>query len=192
LALTDDAVAQGRLCHFAFAADRPFVSCALYRRAEAGEVVVAIPNFTPCWSCATNSDDMQLANPELEDYGTGRLVGETGLGVDILAVSTVAARMALGLLANPDTPVRRSATAILQRGWSMCMVSNQADWDFFSSVFDGVVGQAAPQSVWMRVVGRAECSVCGEPEYRSEPGDFATSLPDLSDLGTTFITSKLY
>jgi hypothetical protein len=162
----DDPVAQGALDHRATAIGRPVVHCALYRGAAAGEIVVNIPGATPCWACATGqratshgADGEHLRGEQ--DYGTGRLAAETALGADILTVVSVAAKLSIGLLCGPSSPVgAHTLTAIARH--SMCIIATSAGWEWFPANFGETPGQFAPQSVWLRVLGSSECPVCGE------------------------------
>ena len=62
---------------------------------KGGEVVGTSPEKTACFVCATitrhsiTTSAGQVVDPEV-DYGTGRLVGEVALGVDIQHVSSAA------------------------------------------------------------------------------------------------------
>ena len=166
VAALDDPVAQGALDHRATAIGRPTVHCALYRGAAAGEIVVNVPGATACWSCATGQSSLaQVADGSAlrgeRDYGTGRLAAETALGADILTVVSVAAKLALGLLAGPDSPAGMHALTAVARH-SMCIVATSSGWEWFPANFGDTPGQFAPQSVWLRVVGATDCPVCGD------------------------------
>lgn len=159
IAATDDPIAQAALNHHAYATGTPAVFCALYRRADAGEIVITVPGATPCWTCATGGSAAD-ANTVDKDYGTGRLAAETALGADILTVVSVAAKHAIGLLAGPDSPAGTTTMTALARH-SMCIIANNPGWDWFPDTFRDVTGQYAPQSVWLTVKGDHNCPVCG-------------------------------
>lgn len=173
VAATDDPVTQAALNHRAYALGSPSVFCALYRGAAAGEVVITVPQATPCWMCATGGA-ASPANTREKDYGTGRLAAETALGADILTVVSVAAKHALGLLAGPHSPAGAQTVTALARH-SMCIIATAANWDWFPSTFTDVDGQYAPQSVWLTVAGGPSCPVCGpNPEPPLPPLDLST------------------
>lgn len=156
---TDDPVAQASLNHRCYALGRPAIFPALYRGAAAGEIVITVPEATHCWTCATGSRP-DAERPQEKDYGTGRLVGETALGTDILTVVSVAAKQALGLLTGSSTPVGLQTLTAVSRH-SMCIISTEAEWSWFPQIFGAVPGQFAPQSIWLDVTGSPECPVCG-------------------------------
>lgn len=170
VAATDDPTGQALLNHHAYHAGTPLVACGLYRRAEAGEVVLVVPGLdTACWDCATGS--RSGAGQGVKDYGTGRLVAELALGPAIHLVTEVAAGVALGLLAGPDAPAGQPLRALLVTGRTLGMIATAPQWEFFPTVFDGLQGhQWAPQSIWARVERADDCTVCGSARVAPATG----------------------
>lgn len=176
VAATDDPLGQAQLCHHAYVAGTPFVSCALYEKAAAGEVLLVVPGAgTPCWSCATGQGGIARTAPK--DYGTGRLVDELALGPSIHLVAEVAAGLAVSLLAGPESIAGRPVAELVASGRTMGIVTTSPNWDFFPKVFEGMEGhQWAPQSIWATVRrDNSDCPVCG--------GD---AVAPVIDLGTAF------
>jgi molybdopterin/thiamine biosynthesis adenylyltransferase len=162
IAATDDPLGQAQLCHYAYLTATPFISCALYRQAAAGEVLVVIPEAgTPCWSCATGQGGVGRTAPK--DYGTGRLAAEVALGPAIHLVAEVAAGVAVSVLAGPTSIAGQALADLLGSGRTMGIIATSPNWDFFPKVFDGMGGhQWAPQSVWATVRrDDPDCPVCG-------------------------------
>lgn len=178
IAATDDPVTQAALNHRCYALGIPAVFPALYRGAHAGEVVITVPDATPCWACATGSSTSKAATGE-KDYGTGRLAAETALGADILTVVSVAAKHTLGLLSGGSSPAGAVTLRALARH-SMCILATAPEWDWFPRTFVSAPGQFAPQAVWLNVTGSPECPVCGVERQVPLPPFDRSSL----DLGT--------
>ncbi|MBW8806085.1 MAG: ThiF family adenylyltransferase [Catenulisporales bacterium] len=184
VAATDDPRAQARLGHFAYWLGRPAVFPGLYQGAHGGEVIVAAPG-TACFTCATGGvrADLQdtasgsVAAPT--DYGTGRLVAEPGLLADIHQVAAVAVKIALGLLhdADDEATVARFAQGILKAGTTYAVLGHEPDYWIFADLMRGTPAQYAYQSLWLSVVSRPDCAVCGEPEGRTDPS--AYQEPDI-------------
>ncbi len=173
IAATDDPLGQAQLCHHAYRTGTPFISCALYEKAAAGEVLVVIPGAgTPCWSCATGQGGIGRTAPK--DYGTGRLVAELALGPAIHLVAEVAAGMSVSVLAGPDSIAGQPLAELVASGRTMGIITTTPRWDFFPKVFGGMDGhQWAPQSVWATVRrDDPDCPVCG-----------TNTLPPVVDFG---------
>jgi molybdopterin/thiamine biosynthesis adenylyltransferase len=160
---TDDMAEQSLLAHYAYAAGVPFVACALYKKAAAGEVVLSVPAAgTACWQCAVGAGTPSDSYRPRRDYGLGgRLVGESALGPSIHLVAGVAASAALGLLAGPTSPAGRHIKPLLSQQRTLGLITTTPRWGFFKTVFAGMEHQHAPQSVWVRVNRSADCPVCG-------------------------------
>ena len=170
VAATDDPTGQALLNHHAYHAGTPLIACGLYRRAEAGEVVVVVPGLdTACWCCATGPRSGE--GQGVKDYGTGRLAAELALGPAIHLVTEVAAGVALGLLAGPDAPAGQPLRDLLLAGQTMGMVTTAPQWGFFPALFEGIQGhQWAPQSIWARVERPDDCTVCGSTRVAPATG----------------------
>ncbi|GAB3988980.1 hypothetical protein GCM10029978_112790 [Actinoallomurus acanthiterrae] len=168
---TDDMAEQARLSHHAYAAGIPMVSCALYRRAAAGEVVISVPaTETACWNCAVGARSTATDYRPARDYGlNGRLVGEAALGPAINIVSSCAAAVAVGLLAGPSTPAGEHLVGLLRDRRTLGIVSTSPRWEFFPQVIAPEPHQHAPQSIWAVIRRDPRCPICGDPEHRVPP-----------------------
>jgi molybdopterin/thiamine biosynthesis adenylyltransferase len=187
VAATDDMAEQAALSHHAYAMGVPLVACALYRKAAAGEVVLAVPaSDTACWACAVgHGTEASLRRPE-NDYGvSGRLISESALGPAINLVASVASQLAIGVLAGPASPAGAPLVRLLQEGRTLGIVATAPAWDFFSDLFAGQAHQHAPQSVWVKVQRHTDCPVCGServtPLTRDEGNDVIADLAALVD-----------
>ena len=162
LAATDDMAEQALLAHRAYAAGVPLVACALYKKAAAGEVLSVPAAGTACWRCAVGAGTPSDSYRPGRDYGLrGRLIGESALGPSIRLVASVAASVALGLLAGPTSPAGRHVKQLLGQRRTLGLIATTPTWDFFKNVFAGMGHQHAPQSVWVRGDTSADCPVCG-------------------------------
>jgi hypothetical protein len=178
LAATDDNEAQERLGHFAYWTGRPAVFPGLYRGAAGGEVIVAVDG-TPCWACSTGGARSALAeggdspHPET-DYGTGRLIAEPGLLVDIHHVASAAAKIALGLLHDADDPAAaaRFAAGMLASRQTYAAFANEPGFWIFKDVLRETPAQYAFQSLWLTTTSRPDCPVCGDPAGRTDPSAY--------------------
>jgi hypothetical protein len=173
---TDDPAAQARVGHFAYWARRPAVFPGLYQGARGGEVIVAAEG-SACFACATGgvrADLQETGSEEVAartDYGTGRLVAEPGLLADVHHVAAVAAKVALGLLHDPDdeSTAAQFAHGMLKAGTTYAVFGHEPDYWIFADLMRGTPAQYAYQSLWLSVSSRADCPVCGEPEGRTDP-----------------------
>lgn len=190
VAATDDNAAQERLGHFAYWERRPAVFPALYRGAAGGEVVSVFDEL-PCWSCSTGGvrkatragDEPQRAT----DYGTGRLVSEPGLLVDVQHVASAAAKIALGLLHEPgqDVSTARFVAGMREAGRNFVAFANEPDYWIFPSVLGSSLGQYAFQSIWLETERDPACPVCGDPQGRTDPRSYrapTASLEAINDM----------
>ena len=176
VAATDDSRAQRHLDHLAYWTGVPAVFPGLYRGAAGGEVIMTYPGAA-CWGCATAgvrelSAGTSLAQPT--DYGTGRLVAEPGLVVDIQHVSAAATKIALALLhpadaETGDARIARFLTDARERGQSYVAFGTEPGYWLFGHVLREAPGQHAFQSVWMTVERRPDCPVCGAEDTRTDP-----------------------
>lgn len=186
LALTDDPQAQSLLNQASYLSSTPAVFAALYAGAKGGEVILCIPDRTPCYRCATGGvRDMIGAagdgNRDI-DYGTGRLVAETALGVDIHHLDTATVKLSLSLLLHnvPGASLGDFAEGALRNGWSYLCLSMAPDYWFFPQVFGETSGQYAYQGVWLTPVPDPECPVCGGVEHRIDRLQAAPTFIDPS------------
>lgn len=177
VAATDDPAAQRALNRFAYARGKPAIFVGLYAGAEGGEVVVAVPERTPCYLCATRArHGAELAAGRVAagaDYGTGRLAGEAALGADVQHVASAAVKLGLSLLlpTGAEAGLRRFAEEVLASGAPYLTMSTVARYWFYPEVFRDVPGQGAYQSLWLTPVRDPACPVCGDPAGRADPLD---------------------
>jgi len=183
IAATDDPEAQRRLNHWAYMRGKPALFVGLYAGARGGEVIITVPERTPCYLCATRIRHAGSApEPAAMDYGTGRLTGEPALGADIQHVASAAAKLALALLADPDDPVAGILERPLREGMSYLTFAMVPDYWFYPRIFERTPGQHAFQSVWLTPIRDPECPVCGEPAGRVDPAEADGRSPRLARL----------
>ncbi|NUW31068.1 ThiF family adenylyltransferase [Nonomuraea sp. SMC257] len=173
VAATDDNRAQRRLDHLAYWTGVPAIFPGLYRGAAGGEVIMTYPG-SACWGCATAgvrdlSADTALAQPT--NYGTGRLLAEPGLVVDIQHVSAAAAKIGLALLhgSGGETRIEGFLAGPRERGQSYVAFGTEPGYWLFGHVLRDAPGQHAFQTVWMSVDRRPGCPVCGPEDERTDP-----------------------
>jgi molybdopterin/thiamine biosynthesis adenylyltransferase/proteasome lid subunit RPN8/RPN11 len=180
VAATDDPAAQRALDRFAYARQRPALFVGLYAGARGGEVILTVPERTPCYLCATRARHAvertagRVARPA--DYGTGRLAGESALGADIQHVASAAVKLALALL-QPGDGVGALAERAVSEGTPYLTLSTVPGYWFYPEIFRSVPGQGAFQSVWLSPVRKEDCPVCGPPGVRVEPLDVPLRAP---------------
>lgn len=188
LATTDELKAQRIINHFAYHCQRPAIFVGLYEGAKGGEVVLSIPEQTPCYLCATSIRHQAEENfgkvSQSTDYGTGRLVGEVALSVDIHHVSSVAVKLALSLLLpeDSDANLKNFAKSSIEKGFTFFTTSMDADYWFYPQIFGNTPGQYAYQSVWLTPQQQETCPVCGKSEHRNHPSESLIDTPKVSDL----------
>lgn len=160
---TDDMAQQSLLAEDAYRAGIPQVACAMYRKGAAGEVVLIVPEAgIPCWGCAVGRNAVSAGERPATSYGHNpRLVAETALGPAISMVSAVAAQVAIGVLAGPDSPAGAPLSQLLGQRRTMGIVSTSPQWGFFPELFAGMAHQHSPQSVWPVLSAHEECPLCG-------------------------------
>lgn len=175
VAATDDPKAQRILNHFAYGRGKPALFVGLYEGAKGGEVIICIPEKTPCYLCATSKrhafeQGMGQVSANL-DYGTGRLMGEVALAADIHHATSVAVKMALSLLLPEDAEatLKGFVKKAIASGFSYLTLSMVPEYWFYPTLFGETPGQYAYQSVWLTPERRQECPVCGEVHHRVNP-----------------------
>ena len=186
LALTDDPSAQSLLNQTAYLAATPAVFAGLYAGAKGGEVILCLPDRTPCYRCATGGT-RDLAGRHGEgtrslDYGTGRLAAETALAADIHHLDSATVKLSLSLLVRnlPDASLARFAEDALANRFSYLLLSMAPDYWFFPQIFGNTPGQYAYQGIWLTTQRDPECPVCGDPAHRAARLQSAPSAIDLS------------
>jgi molybdopterin/thiamine biosynthesis adenylyltransferase/proteasome lid subunit RPN8/RPN11 len=172
VAATDGIAAQRALDRFAYARGRPALFVGLYAGAEGGEVIVTVPERTPCYLCATRArhavERTAGAVERRTDYGTGRLAGEAALGADIQHVASAAVKLSLSLL-QPGGRLGALAEGAVADGTPYLTLSTVPRYWFYPRIFGDAPGQGAFQSVWLSPVRAPDCPVCGPPAARSDP-----------------------
>ena len=178
IAATDDPAANGSLDRFCYWHGVPIVFVGLYRAAKGGEVIVTIPNRTPCFHCSTGgvrkvADEagMPKVVRTQRNYDTKRLVGEVALGADIHFVCCAAAKIVVSVLCRDDeaTPISAFMDRQIAEDANFLMLGMEPDYFLFPSTHGNAVGQYAFQSIWAKTSNVDECEVCGLPDNRQEP-----------------------
>lgn len=181
LAATDDPAAQRALDRFAYARGKPALFVGLTAGARGGEVVLTVPERTPCYLCATRARHAVERTAgdvaRRTDYGTGRLAGEAALGVDVQHVAGAAVKLALSLLL-PGGPLGALAEEAVAEGTTYLTTSTVPRYWFYPEIFRDVPGQGAWQSVWLSPVRLDGCPVCGAPAGRADPMEVPLRAPD--------------
>lgn len=163
---TDDMTEQAALAKAAYEKRIVQVAAAMYRKAAAGEVMIAVPEArTPCWACGVGTSALSTSERPDTNYGVdGRLVAESGLGASINLVTSVASLLAIGLLAGPGSPAGAGLGRMLAESRVLGLISTTPDWGFFPDVFHDMAHQFQPQSVWPKVESVKGCPVCSKEE----------------------------
>ena len=178
VAAVDQPSANGFIDRHCYAAGRPALFVGIYKGAKGGEVVVTVPERTPCFQCSTGGvrkvvDDTGVKNVARSDrdYGTNRLLAEVALGSDIHFVCSAATKIALSLLAAKSEvrPLAEFMGRQLDEGGNFLMLGMEPDYFLFPSTHEAAVGQYAFQSIWARTTRNIECVVCGAAEHREPP-----------------------
>lgn len=161
VAVTDHPPTQSRVAALSYH-EKPAVFAGVYAKGTGGEVLFTLPNKTPCYHCVLGSirGEHRPDRGKL-DYGlsTGQLAAEPALGVDILHVTTCAAKVALALLLRGT---ESSVANILNPEHSVLFVGNAVDW----------VWRAPFETVWAHADRKTDC-LC-----RIAPGGSTAELMD--------------
>ena len=185
---TDDLAAQRALNRFAYANGKAAIFIGLYAGANGGEVILSLPEQTPCYQCATSTrHEMEQETVRVSadlDYGSGRLVGEVALGADIQHITSAAVKMALSLLMPPhsEAKLKDYLTPAIKNQMSYFTLSTVPQYWFYPMIFGKVDGQFAYQSVWLTPTRNPDCPVCGNSAHRVAPCEVPLRAPKLSDL----------
>jgi molybdopterin/thiamine biosynthesis adenylyltransferase/proteasome lid subunit RPN8/RPN11 len=185
VAATDDPAAQRALDRFSYARGRPAVFVGLYAGAQGGEVILTVPERTPCYLCATRARHaVERTAGRVEgatDYGTGRLAGESALGADVQHVASAAVKLCLSLLL-PGGRLGALAEGAVSEGTPYLTLSTVPRYWFYPEIFRDVPGQGAFQAVWLSPVREADCPVCGRAGARVDPLQVPLRAPSREDL----------
>ena len=139
-----------------------------------GEVILSLPDRTPCYLCATycrhEAEDLGEVSRST-DYGTGRLEAVVALAADIHHVCSAGVKMSLSLLLPEDAEedFKNFLSSVVFSGQSFITFSMEPNFWFYPNIFNEAAGQFAYQSVCLTPKRRAECPVCGEVHYRTDP-----------------------
>ncbi|MBS0016139.1 MAG: ThiF family adenylyltransferase [Arthrospira sp. SH-MAG29] len=176
VATTDDVAAQRIINRFAYFRKKPALFVGLYQGAEGGEVIITMPDKTPCYVCATanrHQFEVQVGKVSNDgDYGSnGRVMGEVALGTDIHHVTSVAVKMALSLLLPETARVKLKGflNPAIEEGFNYLTMSMVQNYWFYPAVFGETAGQYAYQSVWLTAQSQENCPVCGKVHHRTNP-----------------------
>lgn len=174
LALTDDPTAQSLLNQTAYLSGTPAIFAGLYAGAHGGEIVMCLPDLTPCYRCATGGiRDLTAAdgagNRDL-DYGTGRLQGEQALAADIHHLDSATVKLTLSLLVRdvPGASLSSFAETALRHRFTYLCLSMAPDYWIFPQILRDVPGQYAYQGFWLTPEHDPECPVCGDACHRRD------------------------
>lgn len=175
ISAVDQPKATGLMNRYSYALGKPVVFVGLYKGAKGGEVIVSVPEVTPCFHCSTGGVRKVAEDAGLEavahqnrDYGTNRLIAEVALGSDIHFVCSVAVKLVLSLLARGTTSgsLGDFMGKQLDEGCNFLMLGMEPDYFLFPSTHSAAVGQYAFQSIWAKTSNNPTCDVCGLPENR--------------------------
>jgi hypothetical protein len=158
----DDRRAQLMINHWAYHHEKPAVFIGVFAGAKSGEVCwIEPPN--PCYNCATQFR-AEIAPDAIgqTDYGTGQLVAEVALGVDIQAICTIGIRIGLSaLVRKPNAPLADYVNELGKKQYVVLAVDPKES--HISQYFDpNTAGQYGHKSLWMQTIRNDECNVCGD------------------------------
>ena len=158
----DDRRAQLLINRWAYHHKKPAVYIGIFAGAKSGEVCWVDPPL-PCYQCATKFREA-LAPDAIgaTDYGTGQLVAEVALGIDIQAVTTIGIRLALSALVRDQDSSLASYVNNLGLKQYIVLAVDPND-QHISPYFDpDMPGQYGHKSLWMQPSKADACNVCGE------------------------------
>ena len=117
----------------------------------------------PCYQCATQFRGEIAPGADIAtDYGTGRLVAEVALGIDIQAVTTIGIRLALSSLVRQQESSLASYVSELGKKQYVVFAVDPKD-EHISPYFDpSMAGQYGHKSLWMNPSQNKDCNVCGD------------------------------
>jgi len=158
----DDRRAQLLINRWAYANNKPAIYVGIFAGAKSGEVCWVDPPL-PCYQCATQFRGAIAPDAiGATDYGTGRLVAEVALGIDIQAVTTIGIRLALSsLVRQQDSSLASYVSELGQKQYVVFAVDPKDE--HISPYFDSsMLGQYGHKSLWMNPSRDPECNVCGD------------------------------
>jgi len=156
----DDRRAQLLINHWAYHYKRPSIFIGIFAGAKSGEVCWVEPPL-PCYQCATQFRHLLAPDAIGEtDYGTGQLVAEVALGIDIQAVTTIGIRLALSALVRHQESSLSSYVNNLGLKQYIVLAVDPND-QHISPIFPDIPGQYGHKSLWMQPQKDEGCNVCG-------------------------------
>jgi len=163
----DDRRAQLLINHWAYSYGKPAVYIGIYAGARSGEVFYSETPL-PCFKCATPFRDIVPEGDQRQtDYGTGALVAEVALGIDIQAITTAGIRLVLSrLVRGQESSLGTFAGGLGERQWMVMAIEPKND--LVDSVMDSKAGQYGYRSIWLNIERDGGCNVCGanpDPPY---------------------------
>lgn len=157
----DDRRAQLLINHWAYHYKKPAIFVGIFAGAKSGEVCWIDPPL-PCYQCVTQFRE-ELAPDAIRptDYGTGQLVAEVALGIDIQAITTIGIRLCLAALVRDQEC--SLADYVNELGMKQYVVLAVDPKDaHISPYFDAnIPGQYGHKSLWMQPTKNDDCNVCG-------------------------------
>lgn len=173
----DDRRAQLLINHFAYHFKKPAVYVGIYKGARSGEVLFVEPPL-PCFDCATSfRREITTEGERTTDYGTGQLVAEVALGIDIQAITAAAVRLGLSrLVRETDSSLATFISELGQRQYAILGIDPSVP--IIDEIMADTMAQYAYRSIWFSAKRNEECIVCGTNP--SEP--IATIHVSVSDI----------
>lgn len=178
ISAVDHPKTTGLIDRYCYALGKPVVFVGLYKGAKGGEVVVSMPEKTPCYHCSTGgvrevADDAGVEGVARQgrDYGTNRLLAEVALGSDIHMVCSAAVKIVLSLLTQHSAPnaLGKFMSCKIDESCNYVMFGMEPEYYLFPATHASAVGQYAFQSIWIKTSRNSFCEVCGTQEYRESP-----------------------
>ena len=181
---TDQPKAQQAINRYAHGLGTTAIYVGLYEGAKGGEVLMVVPEKTPCYACAAATRQGFQEVSGTMDYGTGRVSGEMALVADIHHVASAAVKLALALLLPPDAEanLKTFVEPLLESGQTFLTFSMVPDYWFYPQLLGQVPGQFAYQSVCLTPTKSDTCPVCGSAEHRVDPRSIPLKAPNVADL----------
>lgn len=173
----DEPPATGLLNRYCYALGIAAVFVGLYKGAKGGEVIVTLPEMTPCFHCSTGGIRRVAEDTGIEgvsrtqrDYGTNRLVAEVALGSDIHFVCCAAVKLSLSVLSQSSDDAPSELASFFERQQAercnFVMLGTTPNYFMFPTTHATAIGQYAFQSLWAQTSSDSDCDVCGLPESR--------------------------
>jgi molybdopterin/thiamine biosynthesis adenylyltransferase len=173
----DEPPATGLINRYCYALGIAAVFVGLYKGAKGGEVIVTLPEKTPCFHCSTGGMRRVVEDTGIEgvsrtqrDYGTNRLVAEVALGSDIHFVCCAAVKLCLSILSRSGEGATSELALFFQQQQAercnFVMLGMTPNYFMFPTTHATAIGQYAFQSLWAQTSSDDQCDVCGLPENR--------------------------